>query len=79
LILILNFDHDQDIKEQSRHKSMFICHKSGVWAALLHQRALVEDANKRLYAKSAKANELHVVHAVLKEEAAQARDTAAKA
>jgi uncharacterized coiled-coil DUF342 family protein len=50
-----------------------------VWAVLPRQRALVEDANKRLSEKSAEADELHVVHATLKEEAAQARDAAAKA
>jgi hypothetical protein len=50
-----------------------------VWATLPRQRALIEDANKRLCKKSAEADELHVVHAALKEEAAQARDAAAKA
>jgi hypothetical protein len=64
------FDHDQELKERSRHKSLFICHESGVWAALPHQWALVEDANKWLSKKSAEADELRVVHAALKEEAA---------
>jgi hypothetical protein len=41
-----------------------------VWATLPHQWALVEDANKRLSKKSAEADELRVVHASLKEEAA---------
>jgi hypothetical protein len=50
-----------------------------VWAALPHQRALVKEVNKRLSTKSAEADELRVVHAALKEEAAQDRDTAAKA
>jgi hypothetical protein len=58
---------------------LFICHESGVWATLPRQRALVEDANKRLSEKSAEADELRVVHAALKEEAAQAQDAAAKA
>jgi hypothetical protein len=49
---------------------LFICHESGVWAALPYQRALVEEANKRLSAKSAEVDELRVVHAALKEEAA---------
>jgi hypothetical protein len=35
-------------KERSCRKSLFIRHESGVWAALPHQRALVEEANKRL-------------------------------
>jgi hypothetical protein len=39
---------------------------------------LVEEANKWLSKKSAEAYELHVVHAVLKEEAAQAREAMAK-
>jgi hypothetical protein len=46
------FDCDQELKERSRRKSLFIRHESGVWAALPHQRALVEDANKRLFEKS---------------------------
>jgi chromosome segregation ATPase len=50
-----------------------------VWAALPRQRALVEEANQRLSKKSTEANELRVVTMALKEEAAQARDTAAKA
>jgi chromosome segregation ATPase len=50
-----------------------------VWAALLHQRALVEEANQWLSKKSAEADELCVVTTVLKEEVAQARDATAKA
>jgi chromosome segregation ATPase len=50
-----------------------------VWAALAHQRALVEEANKRLSQKSAEVDELHVVHAAVREEAAQAREAEAKA
>jgi hypothetical protein len=73
------FDHDQELKERSCRKSLFVRHESGVCAALPRQRALVEDANKRLSKKSAKADELHVVHVVLKEEATEARDAAAKA
>jgi chromosome segregation ATPase len=49
-----------------------------VWVALLRQRALVEEANQRLSKKSAEADELRVVTTTLKEEAAQAWDTAAK-
>jgi hypothetical protein len=41
-----------------------------VWAVLPRQRALIKDANKRLSEKSAEADELRVVHAALKEEAA---------
>jgi hypothetical protein len=40
---------------------------------------LVKDTNKRLSKKSAEADELGVVHAALKVEVAQARDTAARA
>jgi septal ring factor EnvC (AmiA/AmiB activator) len=43
-------------------------------AVLPHQRALVEEANKRLSEKSAEADELRVAHAALREEAAQARE-----
>jgi chromosome segregation ATPase len=75
----LGFDCDQEIKERSSRKSLFIHHESGVWAALPRQRALIDDVNKRLFEKSTEADELHVVHATLKEEAVQARDTAAKA
>jgi hypothetical protein len=49
---------------------LFIHHESGVWAALPHQRALVEEANKRQSKKSAKVDERHVVCATLKEEVA---------
>jgi hypothetical protein len=41
-----------------------------VWAALTRQQALVEEANKRLSKKSAKADELRVIHAAVREEAA---------
>jgi hypothetical protein len=73
------FDRDQELKEQSRRKSLFIRHESGVWGALPRQRALVEDANKRLSKKSAEVDELCIAHAMLKEEAAQARDAMTKA
>jgi hypothetical protein len=63
------FDRDQELKEWSCHKSLFIRHESGVWAVLLCQRVLVEDANKRLSDKSVEADELRVVHTALKEEA----------
>jgi hypothetical protein len=64
------FDHGQELKEQSHLKSLFIRHESGVWAALPHQWALVEEANKRLSKKSAEVDELRVAHAALREEAA---------
>jgi hypothetical protein len=75
----LRFNYGQELKERSRHKSLFIHHESGVWASLAHQRALVEEANKRLSKKSAEVDELHIVHAVVREEAAQARVAEAKA
>jgi hypothetical protein len=45
---LLGFNGDQELKERSRRKTLFIHHESGVWAALVHQQALVEEANKRL-------------------------------
>jgi hypothetical protein len=45
---LLGFNYDQELKKHSRRKSLFIHHESGVWAALVHQWALVEEANKRL-------------------------------
>jgi chromosome segregation ATPase len=50
-----------------------------MWVALARQRALVKEANKRLSQKSAEVDELHVVHATVREEAAQAREAEAKA
>jgi HD superfamily phosphodiesterase len=50
-----------------------------VWAALAHQRTLVEEANKRLSQKSTETDELRVAHAAVREEAAQAREAEAKA
>jgi hypothetical protein len=44
-----------------------------VWAVLVRQRALVEEANKRLSQQSTETAELRVAYAVVKEEAAQAR------
>jgi uncharacterized protein (DUF3084 family) len=73
------FDRGQELKERSRHKSIFIHHESDVWAALPHQRALVEEVNKRLSKKSAEADELRVVLAALREEAAQAQKATTKA
>jgi chromosome segregation ATPase len=49
-----------------------------VWAVLVRQRALVEEANKRLSQKSAETDELSVAHAAVREEAAQAREAEAK-
>jgi hypothetical protein len=37
-----------------------------MWTVLAHQRALVEEANKRLSQKSAEADELRVAHAVVR-------------
>jgi uncharacterized protein (DUF3084 family) len=50
-----------------------------VWAALVRQRALVEEANRRLSQQSAETAELRVAHAAVREEAAQAREAKAKA
>jgi hypothetical protein len=75
---LFGFNCGQEIKERSRCKSIFICHESGVWAAIVRQRALVEKANKRLSQKSAETVELRVAHAVVREEAAQARETKAR-
>jgi predicted nucleic acid-binding Zn-ribbon protein len=44
-----------------------------MWAALTHQRALVEEANKRLSQQSIETAELHVAYVAVKEEVAQAR------
>jgi hypothetical protein len=38
----LKLNCGQELKEQSRCKSLFIRHESGVWATLTRQRALVE-------------------------------------
>jgi hypothetical protein len=64
----LKLNCGQELKEQSRHKSLFIRHESGVWAVLTRQRALVEEANERLSKKSAEVDELRVVHAAVWEE-----------
>jgi hypothetical protein len=40
-----------------------------MWTALAHQRALVEEANKRLSQKSAETDELRVAHTTVREEA----------
>jgi chromosome segregation ATPase len=79
LVLILGFNCGQELKECSRRKSLFIRHESSVWAALAHQRALVEEANKQLSQKSAETDELRVAHATVREEAAQAQEAEAKA
>jgi hypothetical protein len=75
----LGFNCGQELKERSRRKSLFIHHESGVWAVLAHQRALVEEANKRLSQKSAEMGELCVAHTMVREEAAQAQEAEAKA
>jgi uncharacterized protein (DUF3084 family) len=79
LVLILGFNCGQELKERSRRKSLFIRHEIGVWAALAHQWALVEEANKWLSQKSTETDELHVAHAAVREEVAQAREAVAKA
>jgi uncharacterized coiled-coil DUF342 family protein len=50
-----------------------------VWATLPRQWALIEEANKQLFEKSVKVDELRVAHAVLREEVAQAWEATAKA
>jgi uncharacterized protein (DUF3084 family) len=75
----LGFNCGQELKERSHRKSLFIRHESGVWAALAHQRALVEEANKWLSQKSTETDELRVAHVAIREEAAQAREAEAKA
>jgi chromosome segregation ATPase len=62
----------QELKERSRRKSLFIRNESSVWAALARQRALVEEANKRLSDQSAEMAELRVAYAAVKEEVVQA-------
>jgi chromosome segregation ATPase len=49
-----------------------------VWAVLARQRALVEEANKRLSQKITEAGELHVAHAAVRKEAMQAQEAKAK-
>jgi predicted nucleic acid-binding Zn-ribbon protein len=63
---------DQELKEYSRRKSLFIRDESGVWAALSQQRVLVEEAQKRLSDRNAEMAELRVAYAAVKEEAMQA-------
>jgi predicted nucleic acid-binding protein len=75
----LRFNYGLELKERSRRKSLFIRHESGIWAALARQWALVEEANQRLSKKSADVDELRVIHAAVREEAAQAREAKAKA
>jgi hypothetical protein len=66
----LGLNRGQELKERSRHKSLFIRNESGVWAALSWQRALVEEANQRLSQQSTEAAELRVTYAAIREEAA---------
>jgi hypothetical protein len=49
-----------------------------VWTVLSRQRALVEEANKRLSQKSAEVGEVRIAHAAVREEAAQAQEAEAK-
>jgi hypothetical protein len=69
-LVLLN--RDQELKERSRRKSLFIRNESGVWETLARQRALVEEANKRLSDQSAEVAELRVAYATVKEEVVQA-------
>jgi predicted nucleic acid-binding Zn-ribbon protein len=71
--------HDQELKEYSRRKSLFIRDESGVWAALARQRALVEEAQKRLSDRNAEMAELCIAYAAVKEEVVQAWATEAVA
>jgi chromosome segregation ATPase len=50
-----------------------------VWTVLARQRALVEEANKRLSQKSTEVGELRVAHAAVREEVTQAQEAEAKA
>jgi chromosome segregation ATPase len=50
-----------------------------VWAAPTCQQTLVKEANERLSKKSAEADELHVVHAAIREEAVQDQEAMTKA
>jgi uncharacterized protein (DUF3084 family) len=75
----LKLNCGQELKERSCCKSLFIHHESGVWATLIHQRDLVEEANEWLSKKSAEVDELRVVHAAVREEVKQAREAEAKA
>jgi chromosome segregation ATPase len=70
-------NHDQELKECSHRKSLFIRDESGVWAAFAQQRALVEEAQKRLFDWNAEMAELRVAYATVKEEAMQAWATEA--
>jgi hypothetical protein len=72
-------DRGQELKERSHRKSLFIRHESDAWAALTRQQALVEDANERLSRKSTEADELRVVHAAVRKDAAQAPEATTKA
>jgi predicted metal-binding transcription factor (methanogenesis marker protein 9) len=76
-VFFVFLNHDQELKERSRRKSLFIRNESGVWAALARQRALVEEANKRHSDQSAEMAELRVAYAAVKEEAVQAWTTEA--
>jgi hypothetical protein len=72
LTFLVFSDCVQELKEYSRHKSLFIRDESGVWAALSQQWVLVEEAQKRLSDRNAEMVELRVAYAVVKEEAMQA-------
>jgi hypothetical protein len=43
-IFLVFSNHDQELKEYSHRKSLFIRDESGVWATLAQQRVLVEEA-----------------------------------
>jgi chromosome segregation ATPase len=71
-IFLVSSSCDQELKEYSCRKSLFIRDESGVWAALSQQRALVEEAQKRLSDRNAEMAELRTAYATVKEEAMQA-------
>jgi predicted nucleic acid-binding Zn-ribbon protein len=70
-------NYDQELKEYSHRKSLFIQDESGVWAVLARQWALVEEAQKWLSDRNAEMAELRVAYVAVKEEAVQAWATEA--
>jgi uncharacterized sporulation protein YeaH/YhbH (DUF444 family) len=65
-IFLVSSSCGQELKEYSHRKSLFIRDESGVWAALSQQRALVEEAQKRLSDRTAEMAELHTAYATVK-------------
>jgi hypothetical protein len=77
LIFLVFSNCNQELKEYSCRKSLFIRDESSVWAALSQQRVLVEEAQKWLSDRNAKMAKLRVAYAAVKEEAMQAWTTEA--